>query len=61
MQDLRAALAMARRHVLAHFPIHRRLQTILDRHRAALDEKVTLQRRQPDYSLEGLYKLRISL
>src|SRR5436305_12346741 len=61
MQDLRAALAMACRHVLAHLPIHCRLQTILDCQRAALDEKITLQRRQTDYALKGLDKLRVAL
>src|SRR5438067_11578735 len=44
MQHLRAALAMAGSHVLANLPIHRRLQTILDCQRTALDEKITIQR-----------------
>src|SRR4029077_5310476 len=57
----RAALAMARRHVFAHLPIHRRLQTVLDCRRAALDEKITLQWRQTDHALEGFYKLCVVL
>src|ERR1700724_1533006 len=52
---------MARRHVFAHLPIHRRFQTVLDCQRAALDEKITLQRGQTDYPLEGVYKLCVVL
>src|SRR2546427_8511639 len=52
MQDLGSAFAVTSSHVLPHFPIHRCLQTILDRERAALDKKVALQRRQPDYTFK---------
>src|SRR5207248_11570859 len=58
MQNLGAALAAARRHVLAYLPIHRRLQTILDCHCATLDEKITLQRGQTEHAPKGLPKLR---
>ena len=51
----------ARGYVFSHLPIHCRLQTILDCGRAALDEKITFQRRQPDYTFEGLHKFRIAL
>ena len=61
MQNLRAAFAVARRHVFANLPVHRRFQTVLDRHRAAFDEKITLQRRQTDHALESLHKLRVVL
>src|SRR5213076_3439131 len=44
MQNLCAAFAVARCHVFAHLPVHRRLQTIFDRERAAFDEKITLER-----------------
>ena len=46
MQDLGAAFAAAGRHVLAHLPIHRGLERVLDRERAAFDEKIALERRQ---------------
>src|SRR5437867_7332350 len=59
MQSLGAALAAARRHVLAYLPIHRRLQTILDCHCATLDEKITLQRGQTEHAPKGLHKLRV--
>src|SRR6266571_4161803 len=62
MQDLRAALVrQLPDYVLAHLPIHRRLQTILYSKRAALDKKVALQRRQPHYALERRYKLGVAL
>ena len=61
MQNLSAAFAVTRRHVFAHLPIHRRLQTIFDCQRAALDKKIALQRRQTDYAFEGLHKFRVSL
>jgi len=61
MQNLRAAFAFARGHIFPHLPIHRRLQTVLDCHRAALDEKIALQRRQTDYAFKGLDKFRVSL
>ena len=61
MQNLRAAFAMTRGHVLAHLPIHRRLQTILDCERAALDEEIAFQRRQTDDALKGFHKFRVSL
>src|SRR5881275_2598893 len=44
MQDLGAAFALISSHILADFPIHRCLQTILDRERAALDKEIALQR-----------------
>src|SRR5947208_12854401 len=61
MQNLSATFPMTRGHVFAYLPIHRRLQTILDCGRAALDEKITFQRGQTDHALEGFYKLRVSL
>src|SRR5437773_10569183 len=44
MQHLCATLAVTSSHVLADFPIHRCLQTILDRERAALDKKIAFER-----------------
>src|SRR6266700_2600516 len=48
-----------RGHVLADFPIHRCLQTILDRERAAFDKQIALKRRQTDDPLEGRHKFRV--
>src|SRR5207244_5238112 len=61
MQNLPTPFAFARGHVFAHLPIHRRLQTVLDRQRAALDKKVTFQRRQTDHAFERLDKFRVVL
>ena len=46
MQNLRAPFAPPCRHVFAHLPIHRRLQTIFDRERASFDKEVTFERGQ---------------
>ena len=61
MQHLGAALAATSSHVLAHFPIHRGLQTILDRKRAALDKQITPQRRQPDDALKRRHKFSVAV
>src|SRR5439155_25359937 len=61
MQHLSAALRVTSGHVLAHFPIHRRFQTILDRKRAALDKQITPQRRQPDDALERRHKFGVAV
>ena len=60
MQNLRAALAAAGRHVLAHLPIHRRLQRVLDRERAAFDEEIALERRQSGDTRESFDKSRVA-
>src|ERR1700694_3086232 len=60
MQYLGAALAITRGHVLAHFPIHRRLQTIFDRERAAFDEQVALKRRQSHHARKRVDKLSVA-
>src|SRR5206468_5675163 len=59
MQDLGAALPVTSGHVLADFPNHRCLQTILDRERAAFDKQIALKRRQTDDPLERRNKLRV--
>src|SRR5262249_42778774 len=61
MQKLGAALAMTSSYVLAHFPIHRGFQTILDRKRATLDKQITSQRRQPDDALERRHKFSVAV
>ena len=61
MQNLRAAFAITCGQVFAHLPIHCRLQTIFDRKRAALDKKITIERRQTDDVLERLHKFRVVL
>src|SRR5437870_3171726 len=61
MQNLSPAFAVTSLHVLAHLPIHRCLQTILDCERTTFDEKITLQRRQTDYAFKGLDKFRVAL
>src|SRR5438552_6688254 len=61
MQNLCAAFAVARCHVFAHLPVHRRLQTIFDRERAAFDEKITLERRQTNHALECRHKFSVVL
>jgi hypothetical protein len=60
MQNLRAAFAVTCGHVLPDFPIHRRLQTILHRKRAALDEQIMLERRQTDDALKRRYKFSVA-
>jgi len=60
MQNLRAAFAVTSGHVLPNFPIHRRLQTILHGQRTAVDEQITLERRQTDYALEGRYEFSVA-
>src|ERR1700730_7551482 len=59
MQYLGAALAMTGDHVLAHFPIHRRLLTIFDGERAAFDEQIALERRQAHYARKRVDKFRV--
>ena len=61
MQDLGAALAVTSSHVLAHLPIHRRFQAILDRERAAFDKKVAFQGRQTDHALERRHKFSVAV
>src|SRR5262249_3116276 len=60
MQNLRAAFAMTCGHVLADFPIHCCLQTILHRERAALDEQITLEWRQTDDALKRRDKFSVA-
>src|SRR3954469_2457533 len=60
MQNLRAAFAVTRSHVLPDFPIHRCLQTILHRESAALDEQITFHRRQTDHALKRGLELCVS-
>jgi hypothetical protein len=60
MQNLRAAFAVTCGHVLPDFPIHRCLQTILHRKRAALDEQITLERRQTDDALKRRDKFSVA-
>ncbi len=43
VDDLRPTLTPSGRQILAHFPIHRGLQRVLHRRRAAINEEVTLQ------------------
>src|SRR4029450_13213582 len=59
MHTLGAAFPMTCGHVLADFPIHRCLQTILHRKRAALDEQITLERRQTDDALKRSYEFSV--
>ena len=61
MKDLRAAFAFSGSHIFAHLPIHRRLQTILDRERAAFDEEVTRERRKRRDAGEGFDKFCVGL
>src|SRR4029453_13654744 len=60
MQNLRAASPRTWGHVFAAFPIHPCLQTILPRKRAALDEQITLERRQTDDALKRRYKFSVA-
>ena len=60
MQNLGAAFAATGRHVFAHLPIHRRLQRVLDRERAAFDEEIALQRRQSGDAGESFDKSRVA-
>src|SRR5207244_8384478 len=60
MQYLGPALAVTRSHVLANFPVHRCLQTILDCECAALDKEIAFQRRKPDYTVKRLDKFRVA-
>src|SRR5262245_966795 len=60
MQHLRAAFAVPRGHVLPYFPIHRRFQTILHGQRAAVDEQITLERRQTDDALKRRDKFSVT-
>src|SRR6266436_7728873 len=59
MQNLCAAFAVTRSHVLPDFPIHRCLQTILHRKRAALDEQITLEWRQTKDALKRRHKFSV--
>ena len=52
MDDLRATFAMTGSDVLANLPIHRSLEGVLDRERAAINEKVAGQFRQRDDARE---------
>src|SRR5947209_13091271 len=61
MQDLSPALAATRGHVLAHLPIHRRLQAVLDRERAAFDEEIAIERGITGNAHESLDELRVLL
>src|SRR5581483_1313136 len=61
MQNLCSSFSTAGSHVLSHLPVHRCLQTILDRQRAALDEKITLQPRETDHALKGLDKFGVAV
>ncbi len=61
VENLSPALAMALGHVLTHFPIHRRLEAVLDREGAALDEKVLFERRQTRNACKYFDKLGIIL
>ena len=56
MQNLGSAFAAAGGHVLAHFPIHRGLERVLDRERAAFDQEHALERRHPDHAPVGVEK-----
>src|SRR5258705_7611839 len=60
MQNLGAAFAVTCGHVLPDFPIHRCLQAILYRKRAALDEQITLERRQTDDALKRRDKFSVA-
>ncbi len=60
MQNLGAAFAPARRHVLAHLPIHRGLERVLDRERAAFDEEIAFERRQTGHPRECFDKFRVA-
>jgi hypothetical protein len=44
-------------HVFAHLPIHRRLQRVLDRERAAFDKQVAIERRQSGHARKRFHKL----
>ncbi len=59
VQDVRAALAAAGRQVLAHLPVHRGLQGVFHRQRAAIDEKPPLHRRQRGHARERVDKFRV--
>ena len=61
MQDLRPAFAASCRHVLAHLPVHRGLERVLDRKRAAFDEEIAVERRQAGDAREGLDKFGVVL
>ena len=60
MDDFGAAFAATGGQVLAHLPIHRGLERVLDRERAALDEEVSVQRRQTDDAPERLHETRVT-
>ena len=59
MQNLGAAFPTTGGHVFAHLPIHRRLQRVLDRERAAFDKQVAIERRQSGHARKRFHKLRV--
>ena len=60
MQNLGAAFTATGSHVLAHFPIHRGLERVLDRERAAFDEEIALERRQTSDARKRFDKFRVA-
>src|SRR6266480_4472733 len=60
MQNLSIALAITGAHVLAHLPIHRCLQAIFDRERAAFNEQVALERPEANDPRKSFYKFRVA-
>ncbi len=46
--------------IFADLPVHRRLECVLDRERAAFDEEHPLERRHPDDAPEGFDKARVA-
>src|SRR6185436_9637582 len=52
MQNLSPSLTTPQFHILAHLPVHGRLQCVFHRQRAAIDEKVTLHSGQAHHPMK---------
>src|SRR5438105_2657880 len=61
VEDFRAAFPKAGSQILAHFPIHGRLERVFHGHRASLDKEVALQWGEAHHPVEGLHELGVRM
>src|SRR5687767_15174840 len=59
MEDFSAPFSSSCCQVLPNFPVHGRLQGVFNGQRSAIDEEITLQRREASYAMEGIHKCRV--